>query len=284
MFRIKGKLALISALVVAGAVSCFAVGHVATDYIPAPAQIQVEEPVNIYGGLTVLTQDVVPVEGDKAEIIVSSQDTGVVGELIRFDVSSSIAESFKWILVPESVDFEVYDNGKRAVFSARKPGEYMFVVACAFKSTVDVTTHVVTIEGVVPDDPDDPGDPDWPTVVDPGDDAPLQARVSYWCSQAKRPPAEALALADSFESVAAMTVAGVYTTPEEIIQATSAANREALGTKLQQWVPVMRQLQDEFQQMAQDGELVTPEQHAETWREVAAHLQFYASLFNIEQF
>jgi hypothetical protein len=108
---------------------------------------------------------------------------------------------------------------------------------------------------------------------------PLGAWIPYWCAQFKRPGDEAKQLAGSFESVAAMISAGVYTTPQEILEATSAASKEALGEKLKAWLPVLRPLQDGFQQMAQDGELVTLDQHAETWREIAKALKIYAALF-----
>lgn len=278
MFKIKSKLPFVGALLTAVAL----MGGAAMYVSPHLPTAQVEQPVTIYGGQTVWGEDVEVVEPDTATIIVKSQETGVVGELIRFDVSESVAESFKWLLVPESVDFEVYDEGKRAVFSARKAGEYMFVVACAYKGTVDVTTHVVTIGGGGPVGPDPPDPGTYPVLPDPGVDASLKAKLSYWCSQAKRPTNEAAQLAGSFDSVAAMVAAGVYTTPQEIIEATGTANKEALGERLKAWVPVLRKLQDEFQQMAQDGELVTMDQHAETWREVAAALRYYTSLLAVD--
>ena len=279
MFNIKRKLPFVGALLAAVALTCGATMYVT----PNPPVAQVEQPVTIYGGSTVWGEDeeLVIVEPDTAHITVKSKTIAVVGELIRFDVSESVAESFKWLLVPESVDFEVYDDGKRAVFSARKSGDYMFVIACAYKGTVDVTTHVVTVTGSSgPVDPPNPGT--YPVLPDPGVEASLKARVSYWCSQAKSPMNEAKQLAGSFDSVAAMISAGVYTTPQEIIEATGEANKEALGTRLKAWVPVLRKLQDEFQQMAQDGELVTPEQHAVTWRAVGDALEYYASLFMVE--
>jgi len=289
MFRIKNKFIIVSAVVVALAVSCFAAGVVAPKYVHTTALTQAGEPVDVYSGLTVLTEGEEIPAVDEATIIVCSQEEGVVGELIRLDVSGSVAESFKWLLVPESADFEVYDNGKRAVFSARTPGEYMFVVACAFKDTVDVTTHVVVITDVdpvkpdkpdKPDDPDDPDTPDgYPVIEKPMEGDPLSAWIPYWCSQSRLPVNEAKQLAGSFESVAAMISAGVYTTPQEIIEATSEASKDALGERLKAWLPVLRPLQDKFQLMAQNGELVTPEQHAETWRLVAKALKIYAVIF-----
>jgi hypothetical protein len=249
-----------------------------SNVVMAPA---VEETVtpDVYGELTILKDDeeVDPV-ADVAQVVVNAQELGEVGELIRFDVSESNAESFKWLLVPESVDFEVYDDGKRAVFSARKPGEYMFIVACAYKGTVDVTTHVVTIVG--PDPQPDPDDPDeYPVVPKPAEGASLVEWMPYWCSQAKRPKDETMRLAASFESVAATISAGVNTTPQEIIAATGDANRQALGASMQAWMPVLQNLQAVLKTRAEVGTLTTADQHAEAWREIAEGLRGYAALF-----
>lgn len=281
------SLFLIAALAVTGLMCGRTLQQPRVVTAPAVEEIMEEtsEP-NLYGSLTVLRDDeeddVVDPNADVAKIVVNAQELGDVGELIRFDVSESTAESFKWLLVPESVDFEVYDEGKRAVFSAREPGEYMFVVACAYKGTVDVTTHVVTIEGPEPQPEPEPDD-EYPVVPEPAAGASLVEWVPYWCSQAKRPKDETIRLAASFESVAATISAGVNTTPQEIIQATGKANRQALGESLQEWMPVLQNLQAEFKTRADAGTLVTAEQHAETWREVAESLRAYATLFTASQ-
>jgi hypothetical protein len=213
---------------------------------------------------------------EKARVTLNAPDKGVVGELIRLDVSTSVADSFKWLLVPESVDFQVYDDGRKAVFSARKPGSYMFVIACAKDGFVDVMTHVVHIVK--------PGDPDptikYPVVEKPQPGASLTNLLPYWCAEARRTQEEALALAESFESVAAAIAGGAYTTPVEISRATGEANRAALGDSLASWMPVLSKLQGELKRRADAKELETPEQHAEAWREIAQGLLDYAAMFN----
>jgi hypothetical protein len=223
---------------------------------------------------SVYAQPAIAVEG--AKIVITAPTSGVVGELIRMDVSKSQADSFKWLLVPESVDFEVYDNGRRAVFSARETGSYMFIVACAKDGMVDVATHVVTIT--------QPGEPDpnkeYPKVDEPVAGSGLNKLLPYWCSLAKRAQVETLALAESFESVAAAVAAGVYTTPKEISKATGEANQTALGPALESWMPVLSKLQTELRRRSNAGELKTPEQHAAAWREIAEGLLNYAAMFN----
>jgi hypothetical protein len=210
---------------------------------------------------------------DTARISIQAPAEAEIGELVRLDVSDSCAESYKWILVPKSVDFEVYDNGQRAVFSARKAGEYMFIVACAYEGTVDVAIHVIRVGNPTPK----PGD--YPSVTKPEAKAAITEWLPYWCSLTVRTEAETRKLAGCFDGIAATISAGVYTTPEEIIKATREATREALGDSLESWKPVLLSLQDEFKARANAGTLASPEQHADLWRKVAAGLRVYADLF-----
>lgn len=230
---------------------------------------------DIYSGLTVFAADneeAKPQE-EVAKIVIRAPEVAEIGELVRFDVSASKAESFKWLLVPETADFEVYNNGKRANFSARKTGEYMFIVSCAYKGTVDVVTHTVTVGTPVPK----PGD--YPIVEKPDAGAAIVEWVPYWCSLTVRPEEETRKLAESFEGIAATIAAGVNTTPEAIIKATSEANQRALGDSIEAWKPVLLSLQNEFKNRANAGTLVSPKQHGEMWREVATGLRAYADLF-----
>ncbi len=231
---------------------------------------------DVYRHLTTPTDDDdTPVETEKniAKIVIKASSEAEMGQLVRLDVTASKAESFKWLLVPNSADFEVYDNGKRAVFSAREAGEYMFIVACAYKGTVAVTTHVVRVGNPVPK----PGD--YPIVERPNTGAAISEWVPYWCSLTVRPEEETRKLSESFEGIAATISAGVNTTPGDISKATSDANRQALGDSLEAWKPFLLSLQNEFKNRATAGTLVSAEQHAEMWREVAKGLRAYADLF-----
>ena len=225
-----------------------------------------------------------------AHIVIKAQEVAEVGELVRFDLSASAAQSYKWILVPESVDFETYRDGEAAVFSARKPGKYMFIAACAYNGSVDVATHVVTVKKRVnpntpdepdepdePDKPDEPDEPDEPDVARPDKNAGLDKWATYWCSVNERPVDEAERLAGSFEAVSAQIAAGVLQKADEIIAATADANRKVLGDSLPEWMPVLRELQAAMKARAQQGKLSTPDQHQALWMEIAAGLRHYAS-------
>lgn len=205
---------------------------------------------------------------DVAKVVINAQEVAEVGELVRFDLTESTAESFKWILVPEAADFEVYCEGQRAVFSARKPGSYMFIIGCGYKGTVDVAVHIVTVEG---------NDP--PNIPRPDVNASLDKWVPYWCSVNTLPEDEAEKLAGSFESIAAQIAADVLQETDDIITATSNANKQVLGDSLPAWLPVLRELQTTMKTLAGQGKLTTPDQHQALWGEIAKGLRYYAAQF-----
>ena len=233
--------------------------------LPSPTASTTTSGANIH----ILHQDYVVQPDHIAHIVIKAQDTAEVGELVRFDLSDSAAQSYKWILVPESVDFETYRDGEAAVFSARKPGEYMFIVACAYNGSVDVATHIVTVGGGIPDVPD---------VSKPDTVAGIDKWAVYWCSTNELPSEEAKKLADSFEAVSAQIAAGILQEADEIIAATAVANRKALGDSLSDWMPVLQELQAVMQEKAEQGELSTPDQHQVLWKEIAKGLRNYASI------
>lgn len=282
MFKVNVAVRYAVFTVASLAILGFACGYVApkmgSQFANSPSAQVTSQVTNqdVYRQLTTFTDEDVEVK-NAAKIVIKAPNEAKIGELVRFDVSASRAESFKWLLVPKSADFEVYNNGKRAVFSAREEGEYMFIVACAYKGTVAVTTHVVRVGNPGPK----PGD--YPIVPKPDAGAGVAKWIPFWCSLTVRPEVEARKLAESFEGIASTISAGVNTTPGEIIKATSEANRQALGDSLEAWKPVLLSLQNEFKNRANAGTLVSAEQHAEMWREVAKGLRTYADLFETPQ-
>jgi hypothetical protein len=194
-----------------------------------------------------------PTEAE-AKIVLVAPSKARVGELVRFDVSDSVADSFEWLLVPSSPDFEVYDSGRKAVFSARVQGEYQFIVACAKGGTVDVITHVVVISGP----------PAMPTTDS------LVEWIPFWMWVENLPREEALKVADNFEKIANRTD---LNTPEEWIQATSEANQELLGDRIEAWKPILGKIGKALHKRAEEGKLATPEEHKAAWMEVAEGLR-----------
>lgn len=199
-------------------------------------------------------QEVPPAEAE-AKVVLVAPSTCRVGELVRLDVSESSADSFKWILVPDSVDFLVYDGGARAVFSARMEGEYRFIVACAKDGTVDVVTHVVKVVGPPP----------MPTTDS------LSEWIPFWNWAEMLPKEECDLLAASFEAVAALS--HELDTPEKWMEMTAKANRNALGDRLEAWKPMLNKIGAALKKRAESGALTTPEDHEKAWLEIAQGLR-----------
>ncbi len=207
-----------------------------------------------------------------AEIMAQAQNVAKVGELVRFDLSQSMAQSIKWIVMPATVDFEVYDKGRCAVFSAREPGDYMFIIAGAYRDTIDVVIHTLVVEGLpLPDIP----------LVKPNVQANIQAWVSYWCAVNKRPKDETERLAVSFETIAVQINAGTLQKAADIVKATAEANRTAVGDSLPEWLPVLQELQTMLKKLVGQGKLSTPDQHKTLWLDIAKGLRDYVSLIGV---
>jgi hypothetical protein len=201
----------------------------------------------------------------KAEIIIEGPKTVKVGQLARFDVAKSSGKTFKWQILPESTDLEVYDDGRKVVFATGTAGEYTFIVACANDNDVDVKVQKLTVTA----DGNAPAPPGPPTPPSPV--AGLKGKVIEWSDLVTSPnkKTEAGKLADSFSSVKAQIMAGTLDSAEAIIEETKNSNRAALEASLPMWVPFMEQLQREMRTQAEAGVLVTPAQHAQMWGEIA---------------
>ena len=217
----------------------------------APADIPVSHPAVVAA----------PLDEAEAKIVLVAQSTARIGELVRLDVSESTADSFKWLLVPDSVtDFLTYNAGARAVFSGRMAGEHRFIVACSKDGTVDVVTHVVRVIG---------------PPAQPTSDA-LTERLPYWNWTLNLPADECMMLADSFEGVAAM--AFELDKPSDWIKATAEANRSVLGERIGAWAPMLDRIGAVLKKRAESGALSTPEEHRNMWLEIAAGLRAAADL------
>jgi len=190
-----------------------------------------------------------------AKLVLVAPTSARIGELVRLDVSESTAVEFRWLLVPDSVDFLVYDSGSRAVFSGRKAGEYQITIGCAVGGTLDVVSHTIRIIGT-------------PKVPAQG---AFDELIPYWMWSDSRPSEECQALAASFESIAARIEE--LPTPTDWIEATAKANRAVLGDQIDVWSGVLEKIGSELLRKAQAGELTTPEEHRKVWLEIAEGLR-----------
>jgi hypothetical protein len=80
-------------------------------------------------------------------------------------------------------------------------------------------------------------------------------------------------LANSFESIASMIVAGALKSAADIIAATRANNNTALGTAKRSWEPWAESLRVKLNALSESGQLVEPADYAAAWREIAIGLR-----------
>lgn len=200
----------------------------------------------------------------EAAIVLVAPDQVGASQLVVLDVSGSIADSYKWEVVPASPNFMVIDGGKRAVFSAAS-GEYLFIVAGAKDGTVDVKIHKLKIEATVPSNT-------------------LKAKVMDWAKQINSPSKrdDLIRLSQSFSSIAS-TVAVGGLTPENILDATKASNQKALGASLSYWQPLFDQLAADLKARAEAGELTDAESHVKAWNAIAEGLAEYAKTLPVQK-
>ncbi len=211
-----------------------------------------------------------PVVNAKAEIVIEGPAEIKIGQLARLTVEKSAGKTFKWQMLPAvaAENLQVYDDGRRAVFSSPTTGDYVFIVACSNEGDVDLKTYTLKVTngggGVVipPDNPPNPA-------------TGLAGKVYEWAKSVQSPnlKAEAGQLAISFDSIAKKIEDGQLTTADQIAEATKLGNRAALGNSLQAWIPFLEKLQKEMRAQAEAGLLVTPAQHATMWRQIAEGLK-----------
>jgi len=77
-------------------------------------------------------------------IILTANTECEVGELVRFDATSSDVDDMTWTIVPKTPDFAVVD--RRAFFSSRAPGKFLIFIAGAKEGQAFSTLHTLTVK------------------------------------------------------------------------------------------------------------------------------------------
>lgn len=175
------------------------------------------------------------------------------GDLVVLRVEGE-AEALTWKVLPHTSNFRVFDNGRTAVFSSRG-GSYTVLLAASTRdgdtgASVELIVHSLVVKTVEPTDLD----------------------VTVWCRQINASKAEARKLSQSFASVAILIDSGILKTPEDIVKATTASNKAALGeTALAKWTPFFENLRIYLN----GKQLKTSEEHSSLWKTVAQQLEAY---------
>jgi hypothetical protein len=234
---------------------------------PAPPAATVVTPEKPFGQVAPFGQvDYDPVNNitvinAEAKVVIEGPDTIKVGELGRLTTEKSKGRTFKWSVLPgEGIDFEVYNDGRKVVFSSNTPGEYIFIVACAFENDVDIAMHKVVIEA---------GE----ATIKPPPVPPTVGQVAKFIEliglvQSSNKQEEAKKLADAFQSVVHRINAGELTDADLILEATATANNEAIGNNIVKWIPFLDSLKLELERQADAGLLVTKDQHVAVWKDI----------------
>jgi len=203
----------------------------------------------------------IPVQQQGPARIIAIEEAEV-GQLVRLSVEAD-ADDYMWIVVPESEDFEIYAEGQKAVFSARKPGSYLFIAAYCKNNKVSLLRHILVVKG--------PPKP----IVPPGPDASILELIPYWCSQYNVSEETATTLSNNFSSAASRAAAGEFKEVQELLNATAALNKNTDARSL------LDQITKYIVAKAQAGELETMEQHIILWNRISAALS--GNVYTVEK-
>jgi len=213
-------------------------------------------------------------------VVIAGPTKGSPGDLVVLDASGSRdAVGFAWVLADSDKTFLEVENGRKIVFASGSPGRYTFVAVGANadssgKPSVAVAKHVLTIG--------DPGPP--PNPVPPNPDPPLppgkyglatfaRDNAAGVALDATNKKSTALSLANSFESIASTIAAGALKDAAAIITATQSNNAAALGAYRPSWQPWGEQLRQKLNTLSESRQLVSTEDYATAWREIATGLR-----------
>lgn len=186
-------------------------------------------------------------------IVLNAQDEAEIGELVRLDASGSDVDGLTWQILPETPDFEVIEEGRRAFFSSRVSGSYLIIVAGAKGGVPYLKHHTIDVVG------DDP--------VPPGPEG-LGVKVKRWTKAVKEyegRKVHALAIAAVFRKLATAEDIDV----DQMLEATATANSAILGDNVDNWLPLLDPLGEELDAIMEDGKLATRDHYKTVWLEIA---------------
>jgi hypothetical protein len=206
------------------------------------------------------------VDPEAPNVVINAPKVVQVGDMIVVDVSGSNGAGFDWEVIPAPPSVRLFNDGQvMCAATGPKAGKYLFIVSCARDGRSNVKTHVVNVRGNEPPVPDKPG-------------VNVASKVRGWCEGIESPTQrdDAMKLAQAFASLATVIEGGAFENPAELVIATKAATKGALGANLKHWLPLLDGLMVELKAMAQAGMLQDISAHAPVWKAVAQGLNEYA--------
>jgi hypothetical protein len=151
--------------------------------------------------------------------LLSGHTEAQVGELIRV---STGAETVKWIVIPEVVDYQEFDVGSLAI-SFREPGDYIIIAATLKAGVIALERHDVSVIGgytpcPVPDKIPDTPKPTPPTPKE----VTLADKIVGWCDELKVSKDLAAKVGSNFQRVANSKT---IKTSADIVKETASLNK-----------------------------------------------------------
>lgn len=197
----------------------------------------------------------------KAVLKIKCPDSVEVGDMIEVDATSSTAESFMWRLPDPKESYRIIDNGRRALISAKAPGEVRVVVACAVDGSVALGEFTITVKPSSGSKPVSPLKPLPKITADT-----FEGRLKQALDGLPEPGPARSKIRTAFEHVSDLIDIGTITDAEKIIELTQKKIKS--NDEYAAWRPALAELEAEMQKRAEAGSLVTPEQHKKMWAEV----------------
>jgi hypothetical protein len=242
-----------------------------------------------------------PACGAPPPAVISGPTGGVPGDILWLDASTSVGDHFLWKVTPSAegrLAFVVYPGDVRKCQIPSRPGSYTVFLAVSNDEGVDLTTWTVTVNGPAPPEPFPPQPvppqpappapvpPPNPPAPNPPAPAPnpdpfpvgqfnISRDVATWAMQipSATRAAEAKALADAADSIAAAIAAGTVSGAQQILSAVFTANNTALGTNVVVWHPFGEKLSARIKAIYLDKKLTTDAAWATLFQEIAVGLR-----------
>lgn len=204
------------------------------------------------------------------------------GDLTVLDASGSTAAGFAWVLADSDKTFLEVEQGRKLVFASGTAGKYTFVLVAANadasgRPSVALAKHVLTVG--------EPGPGPDPNPIPPGPQPDPLPPGKYGLATFARDAAAnvqldganknrtAMALAASFDSVAAMIAAGAIKDAQSVIASTQASNITAVGAHRAAWQPWAESLRQKLNSLSDAKQLVSLDDYTLAWREIGVGLR-----------
>ena len=214
-----------------------------------------------YEQLHITQQDAPNVDELEPKIVLNAPTICEVGELVRIDLhDSTVVTTLLVVTIPGlqiTEDFEIIEDGRRAMFSSREPGEYVVMVAGAKGDEPFLAYQRISVEGDTSANPKRPN---------------LGRQVSQWVRRVK--PYEkrrdhGKALADVFRTTADQADVNV----DGMLEVTAHANSAVLASDFEKWKVFLDGLEDALDKLIEDDQLQSREQYRTVWYDIAKGIE-----------